>query len=174
MNRKSILISSLALAVLSAALTAVPSASEQAQLAAHSRLATRVIESQILSHFPDPSGERERIGDMISRSGFRYRVKSQYTMALVEHAPEGMNATATRFPFEIYDQPAYAKAAPPVLFFGYYDASTRTLHVYLAAEFKYVAATEHPLIKAAQARPPLGRSTSAPSPANSQAFAVPQ
>jgi hypothetical protein len=149
MKRKSLLLSFIALVSLGAGLIAVPSDDARVR-ALNTRVASSAVQTQILDLFPDPSAPKERVGNHnpMSRALFIYRVKSQYTMALVEHAPEGKEVSDTCIPFEVYDQPAYAKAAPPILLFGYFDGATKALQLYVAADLKYVAVTEHPLIKA--------------------------
>jgi hypothetical protein len=159
MKRKQILIPLMLLFTLVTAMMAVPHSFDwefQAEPA---------IREQILNRFPDPSVKEENYFDSFTRTRIpRQRPKSIYTVAMVEHAPEGKVASASCFPFEIYDQPAYAKAPPAVLLFGYCEIVTApeknttpgmtsilitpTVYVYSVADMKYVVAAEHPFIKA--------------------------
>jgi hypothetical protein len=72
---------------------------------------------------------------------------NQYTMALVETAPEGITSTAVQVPFAVYSPPAYAKAKPDLFVAGYYDANSKSVQLYDAAAKKYLPAAEHPFIK---------------------------
>jgi hypothetical protein len=168
MNRMRMLLGSVALMILGLVTVAIslpasrPRSSYNHQ---HADIAEEAIRAEILGRFPDPSGQTERYFRRFSRSAddVKMRIKSQYTMALTEHAPEGMNATPSCAPFEIYEAPAYTDAEPPVLFFGYCEITftplppvgdmlsvsiKTTVYLYVADEMKYVVAAEHPFIKA--------------------------
>lgn len=160
-----ILLSSVVLLALGAGIVAVPIANEAAKAAViRPRYLERTVHREILQYFPDPSGEKEIISEPFSRMAPIYQMKSRFTLAWVEHAPEGIAGTDKIMPFEILGQPAYAKDAPPVMLWGYVDGNTRVVHVYLAAESKYVAAGEHPFIKAGKEQL-LPRAGQPPAPA---------
>jgi hypothetical protein len=164
MKRKLIVLSSVTLLLFGVCLWALPQASDPAQAKAlQVRYAESSIRAGILDRFPDPSGTREPDW---TRGVFRgtphirpTRPKSQYTMALVEHAPEGKTTSDICQPFEIYEPSAYANTAPPVLMFGYCEITPPppntsggqpkvVVFLYVAAELKYVPAAEHPLLVA--------------------------
>jgi hypothetical protein len=105
---------------------------------------------QVIQVKPTPADIRASL----SRVARPVRSLSGYTMAYVEAAPDGIAATPAQIPFEV-QQPGVpdAKGKPTVFLTGYYDANSKSVQLYDTSAKKYLAAAEHPFIKARAAAP---------------------
>ena len=157
MNRKSIILCSAALASLTLLLPAespvpekpiVVSITDAARLAeaeaAVQREVIRVVQ------VPSPADRFSRTRPITSSMTF--------TMAVTDSAPQGVLATPAQVPFAVYRTSARAlggtQAIPEVFLSGYFDANSKSVQLYSTAAQKYVAAAEHPYIKARTPKKP--------------------
>lgn len=81
------------------------------------------------------------------------RSLDSYSVALTDSAPGGVKVDPSHVPFEV-QQPSFKSDSPkPTTYLsGFYDANTKTVQLYSAAAKSYVAAADHPYLKARAAK----------------------
>jgi len=155
MKRNSLLLSSAALALLSASLVPLfakepPQAAEPAKQEAIPFVAPEMrleADTAIRKEVMTVLGSNE---PRLTFSRVRIEPRSQmYTLTMTESAPGGVKLDPARIPFEVMQpaaKPGEAKA--PVFVSGFYDANSKSVQLYSAAAKTYVPAADHPFIKA--------------------------
>jgi hypothetical protein len=147
MNRKSIILSSLALAILSFGVIADPPESANAARRAE---ADASIQRDVIAVIQS----RASLAQNFSRVMIPKRTQDSFTVAYVESAPEGITSTPVQLPFEVRRTAPDTKGAAVVFVAGYYDTNSKSVQLFDATAKKYTVAGEHPFIKARLVKKP--------------------
>jgi len=79
-------------------------------------------------------------------------LKIDFSVTFIESAPGGITVSAVRLPFDVRRAPQHPAIPVSTAVSGYYDVKTQSVQVYEETTKTYVAAANHPLVKAMAAK----------------------
>jgi hypothetical protein len=104
------------------------------------------VQREVLNPLTPKSSPRP-VHERFSRLGPMVRQSESYTTKLTPTAPIGITESPICVPFEVLRK-THTNNAPTAFLAGYFDVTTKAVLLHDAVAGKYVAAAEHPFIKA--------------------------